>query len=311
VGDDWQFDHVGMLVRDADKTAEHFASLGFVSAGAPGRFTWNGSSAPTVLKERVLRKDAFGLLLQEPLEGAGVPTEFMQKHGEGIYYLAFAVDDLPAKASTMVEKGFPILSSVKGDDGKLAATYHDTRQVVDLIIALVDSSSVAAADKAGEASWRLEHVGVIVGDIHKAREFYESLGFEVIVPAVALFFQEPLQRILTECLLIRNDFVIELMAPFGDENLWARFLQEHGGGINHLSFAVEDLDADNDRMVAKGFEVTSIARESDGSLKEVYYDTSAYGNVQTCLYKGEPRFKYEDTMKYLVDIGLLLGRGDF
>ncbi|NLE74106.1 MAG: hypothetical protein GX604_05720 [Actinobacteria bacterium] len=306
---EWRFDHVILLVEDLEQGSNHFQHLGFSCAGEPREQSWSGPSSMVSLKEQVLRKGSFALRLQQPVRGAGLPIEFMKKHGEGIYCVGFAVDDVSAASNEMVRKGFPVLHSVEKGDGALLATYHDTREVVDIVVALGEYDGTPRVGATVDTAWTLEHLGVIVSDIHRAREFYESLGFAVVVPPVTLFSPDLSKRILTECLLIKNGFVFELMEPIDEGSLWGEFLRHKNGGINHWSFAVNNLDIEHDTMVAKGFCPTSIARGTCDSLSEVYYDTSLVGNIQTCLYNGSSRLTFENTMRFLIDIGIPVQKG--
>lgn len=317
MGNDWKFDHVGMTVEDLDKGVKHFQSLGFVLLGEPVEKVWNSPSMAIKIKEAVLHKGAFTLKLHQSVEGKGLQADFIDKHGEGIYYMGFVADDLDWEKAEMVERGFPVLQSVKGKDGTLLETYHDTRKFGGVIVALVLAPTVAPKAKGtSEDTWRLEHVGFIVRDINKTIDFYKSMGFSVMFPTVALFSGEtapsttltPSTKLMKMCVVKKSSFAIELFETFGGSDLWSTFLEEHGEGINHLSFAVDNLEKENSKILDKGFQTSNVAKKPDGSLYEIYYDTSKVGNVQICLYQGDPRLSYESTMRALMLIGCIVGR---
>ena len=84
---------------------------------------------------------------------------------------------------------------------------------------------------------RIDHIGIAVESIEKARSFYEevlglSFGGTEEVPDQGVrvaFFQAGETR-------------IELLEPLGPEGPVARFLAKRGPGIHHLAYLVEDLE---------------------------------------------------------------------
>jgi transcriptional regulator with XRE-family HTH domain len=59
-------------------------------------------------------------------EGSFVIAKFLEKKGEGIHHIAFAVDDILAEMERLKEEGFTLLneSPKKGADNKLVAFVH-------------------------------------------------------------------------------------------------------------------------------------------------------------------------------------------
>jgi methylmalonyl-CoA/ethylmalonyl-CoA epimerase len=105
------------------------------------------------------------------------------------------------------------------------------------------------APKMGEIT-RLHHVGFVVSSIpHDVESFAQSIGAhwdEAI-------FHDPLQKarvtfLRTPC---PTDPLIELVEPAGGESPVLRFLQ-NGGGLHHLCYEVEDLDAHLRTLRTKG-----------------------------------------------------------
>lgn len=65
----------------------------------------------------------------ELLEGAGPEsaiTKFLEKKGEGIHHIAFAVDDILAEMERLRQEGFHLLSEMpkRGADNKLVCFVH-------------------------------------------------------------------------------------------------------------------------------------------------------------------------------------------
>ncbi|MCK0144037.1 methylmalonyl-CoA epimerase [Arenibacter sp. F26102] len=64
-------------------------------------------------------------LLQATDEDSPI-AKFLQKRGEGVHHIAFAVDDIEAEIERLAKEGFTILNATpkKGADNKLVAFLH-------------------------------------------------------------------------------------------------------------------------------------------------------------------------------------------
>ncbi len=95
---------------------------------------------------------------------------------------------------------------------------------------------------------RLHHVGVVVASVETARTYYAGLG---LVPEGAVV-EDPTQRVRIQFLTdVGGVFRIELLEPMGEDSPVRRSLEE-GGGLNHLCYAVKDLDRTLTRLRSEG-----------------------------------------------------------
>jgi methylmalonyl-CoA/ethylmalonyl-CoA epimerase len=152
-----------------------------------------------------------------------------------------------------------------------------------------------------EDSWKLHHVAYVVKDINKSIAGFQSLGLELMAPAVVRTWggervvvrgkpmSPPMQYHI--CLLKKGTFIVELFQPIGEGYLWTEFLKAHGEGIQHIHFDVADLEKETKKMLEKGHKIIFAIKRPDGSLREAFFDTGA-GNVCIALYHNneEPRF---------------------
>ncbi len=90
VGNGVRFHHIGIIVRDLAAAAESYRLLGF----GPGHEEEVAAQGVRVLLLPT-REPGQYLELFTPL-GAGRLTEYLEKRGEGMHHVAFAVDDLAA-----------------------------------------------------------------------------------------------------------------------------------------------------------------------------------------------------------------------
>jgi methylmalonyl-CoA/ethylmalonyl-CoA epimerase len=100
----------------------------------------------------------------------------------------------------------------------------------------------------------LDHIAIAVPDLEAAiKRFMEDFGLhldgtEDVIPAktTTAFFNLPPTH-------------IELIHPLNGEGPVAKYLEKRGGGIHHLCFRSDDLDADVARLRDKGYQFLSDA----------------------------------------------------
>ena len=63
----------------------------------------------------------------------------------------------------------------------------------------------------------------------------------------------------------------ELIEPLDEEGIYAEFLREHGEGMHHIGFGIDDYDAANAFFREKGMEV--LLGGTWGTVESVYWDT--------------------------------------
>ena len=148
----WKLRHVGIPVRDLDKSREDYRSLGIASfqqefvidSSKFAEYLVYGKIPDPVVRTRVAMGQVgpLGVELLQPLQGETVHKELLEKTGEGIGHIAYTVDDLEAETAKMVEKGFPVILSItpRGQTRR-SAVYLDTRkQFSNLIIELIQAT---------------------------------------------------------------------------------------------------------------------------------------------------------------------------
>jgi len=128
----WKFNHIGVVVRDVDKAVEYYQSLGIVDK-ATDRVTMEGKKAKLV--GRFINIGSLLIELWQPVRGETVQQEFLNSRGEGVNHIAFHVDDLAKEKAKLVEKGIPVVFSVKDEEGDMA--YFDVRKVGNTLIELI------------------------------------------------------------------------------------------------------------------------------------------------------------------------------
>jgi methylmalonyl-CoA/ethylmalonyl-CoA epimerase len=115
-----KIEHIGIAVKDLEKSNEIFASL----------FGKSHYKIEEVKSEGV--KTSFfnvGTNKIELLEGTNVDSpisKFIAKKGEGIHHIAFAVDDIFSEVKRLKKEGFIVLNEIpkNGADNKSVVFLH-------------------------------------------------------------------------------------------------------------------------------------------------------------------------------------------
>ncbi len=96
---------------------------------------------------------------------------------------------------------------------------------------------------------KLDHIGIAVESIDKAKVFYEELGLSV--KAVE---EVPEQKVRVAVLPI-GESRIELLETLDPEGPVGKFLAKKGQGLHHIAVKVDDIKAAIGKFRAKGIEM--------------------------------------------------------
>ena len=94
---------------------------------------------------------------------------------------------------------------------------------------------------------RIEHVGVVVKDVEKSRALWEGC-FGIKLGSVETNPERPVKLALYPV----GESMVELIAGTTPDSKHAKMVADGKGGINHLCFEVEDIDAALAELKAKG-----------------------------------------------------------
>ena len=130
-------------------------------------------------------------------------------------------------------------------------------------------------------------VGIIVRDIEKTIEYYESLGIGPFKPLPNLVYKSRTIRgkpIALDSIKLKirvanvGPVQFELIEPGEDGELWREFLETRGEGIHHLGFIVDDIGRETARLEKKGLKTLYTSRYQNGG-GAAYFDTDKTGGI--------------------------------
>jgi len=138
---------------------------------------------------------------------------------------------------------------------------------------------------------KFDHISIIVKDLDKAIEYYQSLGIGPFEPPKPVerserqWLGKPLDLSTVKTALKIADIGpirIELKQPIEGESLEKEFLETRGEGIDHIGFVVDDIDKAEAELVGKGQKLFYRARYKNGGGAS-YFDTREIGGFWTEL----------------------------
>jgi methylmalonyl-CoA/ethylmalonyl-CoA epimerase len=131
---------------------------------------------------------------------------------------------------------------------------------------------------------KIDHIGVAVADLDAAVDSYR-----------ALFGIEPSHREIVESdgvetvMFEVGESRIELLGSLGPDSKIAAFLEKRGGGIHHVAYGVDDVQANLDRLAADGVRLLDIRpRRGAGGKLVAFVHPKAVGGVLTELCMDAP-----------------------
>jgi len=309
----WELHHVGLVVKDLDRTVEYYQSLGIGTLVtdrprlseadmAHLEILMYGKPVPSFSRNEILRVGPLDVEVVEPPpapSGVSVNRDFLDSKGEGVSHICFNVPDIEAETARLVEKGTGVILSVTRQ-GRLGENYLDTREAGGVFASLRPSpgGKEAAGKPTGKGSgWELFHLGLVVKDLDRTLDYYQSLGLLSAFNEFPTGYTPPTFEIpgIAREVLDSSDSsrkgrarirqvrmgplpleVIQL--PGGGRDANSEFLDRKGEGIAHMGFFVDDLEAETARLVSKGIRVLLVERRDD-TVTMRYFDTREYGGM--------------------------------
>lgn len=113
---------------------------------------------------------------------------------------------------------------------------------------------------------KIEHIGIAVKDLEKSNELFAKLLGK---PHYKTEKVES-ENVNTSFFQI-GDSKIELLHATNQESSVAKYLEKRGEGIHHLAFAVENIEAEVERLKAEGFQPISEKPKRGADNKLVFF----------------------------------------
>ena len=97
---------------------------------------------------------------------------------------------------------------------------------------------------------KIEHIGIAVKDMEKAKEVYENLLDE------EAYKVESVDSEAVDTVFFKTgESKIELLSATRENSPIAKFIDKKGEGMHHIAFDVDDIDAEIKRLEEKGYQL--------------------------------------------------------
>lgn len=118
----------------------------------------------------------------------------------------------------------------------------------------------------------INHIGLRVRSLDTARAFYEHLGFEFIVGPVG---PEPV-AVMEHPSGININFILNATSDAAPSNVLMDLPEKHPG-FTHIALEIDDLDAVQRQLAARGIAITETENMPDGTV--FFFVRDPDGNV--------------------------------
>ena len=118
------FHHVGIIVKDMDKTIACLEAIGIGPFGPMGDKKWvdvpfkgelHGKPAEWKVKISSTKVGDTEIELLQPSGGESALQEFLDEHGEGVHHIAYLSDDVRGDMDKMLAQGAELLTCANLD----------------------------------------------------------------------------------------------------------------------------------------------------------------------------------------------------
>jgi catechol 2,3-dioxygenase-like lactoylglutathione lyase family enzyme len=320
MSDNWELNHVGIVVTKKDWILHYLQSLEIAVSVGPQPLLPYIEGEVTVMMYRTLEGDPMssssstrkahtffdaetqiGSCQLECIQvGPGsFIGEYLEKNGEGINHLCFNVPDVVAETDKLLKKGCGLMFSVVAE-GQIIENYLDTRKHGDLIISFRppagDWEKTWKANNMAHplvSDWKFRGVGIAVKDLDKTVAYYEFLGLKSAQPEAAIDAstcsdlevngKRPDTPVRLKSRLVEvGPLQYEFVQPVEGETAYNESLDKRGEGVSNMAFTVGDLEAETAKLAGNGVDVLLRGtHETGGSF--AYFDTRKVGNIMVKL----------------------------
>tara|TARA_B100000214_G_scaffold319597_1_gene254409 strand:+ start:248 stop:1168 length:921 start_codon:yes stop_codon:yes gene_type:complete len=299
---DWEFNHLGMMVKDRDEILDHYQTIGLgVSVGPQPLMPYiEGEGEIMFFKELEGEpishkyrtggahnfKDGQSQIGDCQLEvypmqpGPGMfISRYLEKKGDGINHIAFNSNDIEKDTQHFLDLGCELVFNVT-TNGETVENYIDTRMHGDLMISLrppahdweklwrKNNESHPLVNK-----WRFLGLGICVDNLNAASDYYSRLGFETLSE----------KKIREDWGTISQEFnigkILFELIEADKKSIYSDSLEQRGEGVSEIIFAVSDLSKETDLLKSKGTRVLNIS--SDKKMASIA--SGSKGNILTRL----------------------------
>ncbi|HEB31856.1 MAG TPA: hypothetical protein ENI15_13440 [Spirochaetes bacterium] len=260
------------------------------------------------------------LELVQPVDGPSLYRDWLEEHGEGLHHFNFFVDDWDSTVDNLANEGFLSLQSGMFGQHEMKNAYNyfnipPLRAIWEPVY--MGGEEIGAkptlipdTDKESPAKVkckRINQIAIVVNDLEMvARNYWNILG---IGPWEVYNWEEPLvynRRYHGKPAWVREKIALaqvggvqlELVQPVDGPSVYRDWLEEHGEGLHHMNFFVDDWDGTVEHLTNWGFSSIQSGLFGQRDLKNAYnyFDIPPLRTIWEPVYKGGEEIGAKPTM---------------
>ena len=291
------------VVSEVDRIADYWQRLGIrelhrAETAKYRNLTYRGKPDAATTKQITARVGELEIRWLQPWQGGKFWQDELQKHGDGIRVLSYAVrssQEFDDQLKYFSSRGVGVVAedSWQGRAGRVRFAYLDTAaRGGGHTIGLIDDPDarahpVVAATGNQYPLTKITHFAWVVDDVRKVDTYFTGLGFQ---PFSRIDHNVSLDRVYRgqpgryEMWLgwdRTGEFPFEWVQQITGPDVYVEYQKSHGEGFHHLGVNVNDMDDAIRIMEARGAPPSQLAAWSTpkGKGRAVYLDTEPYGGV--------------------------------
>ena len=294
------------LVADLDHSKQGWIPLGMSDIQEYPEVLFAGEfhGKPVTIQARQITGHLGNLTVDmiQPAKGQGNAfTEFLARHGDGIFSIVHEVASTEAMAGEikrMESMGVAVLQkvTVKEKNTSVTLAYFDTAREGKFVLGLVywPGGAPVTEGRATEGRAMVSHLAPVVRGSEAVSAFWQRIGFpsmrmEHATPREdSRYHGQPLWFAFEVGYQHYDQFSYEwIVPPSTPPNVYIDFLKEHGEGIQHIGIPVDDLPKAAAAYEKLGYRVLQSGAWGDVGKKDSgqydYMDTDLIGGVSAEL----------------------------
>ncbi len=293
-------DRANWVVKDLDRVTAAWQKIGVSEIRQLGEATsadqYRGKNVTSTMRIATGRIGDLHIVWMQPLTKGNAYTDFLEKHGEGVFSLVHSVpspEALEQEIKRLAGAGVSVLQrgSFDTDSGPILYAQMDTEPQGKYSLGLIyfppgiEETVNVPANPSGP---KVSQYAIVVRDLRAVSAYWHKLGFPEMTythgPLTDLEYRGQKGQFDQELGWHRHGKVTyEWIQALKGPTVYDDFLKTHGEGIHHLGVDVPDMDkaiADWKRL---GYPVSQAGGWGDkgkpGSGRFAYIDTEPAGGL--------------------------------
>lgn len=272
--------HLGWVVKDIHKTFDYWKKIGLDNISIRENVQsktqiYRGKKMDAIFHTGFTNIGDVGFEIFQPVKGENPYKEFLEKHGEGIQHIAFALnskEELESQIKRLTNLGIEIQErgSWETKEGTAHFVYLDASNIGGLFFELMFDPQYLKNKKEGkkitsENKYPLNKIiqyAMVVKDVDKLTDFYNKIGFKIT--RIDRDNKGLIRRYKGENEDLQmhmgwskfGSVSLEIIQHTKGRSVYKDYLEKYGEGFHHIGINVKDMDEAIKIFKERGVEVS-------------------------------------------------------